>query len=101
MAKSIFQGYIAAIAFNKASTTVECMVNTQYGTKVLRHKIGSLTGLSVEESKQLWKELHAAMRDQDRVHFFQREGAKAWGTYFDSMMVEQVVTEDDLSAFTA
>ena len=87
--KTNFHGFIAGVAFNKAASTIECMVNTQHGTKVLRHKVGSKTGLTATESAALWKELKACMADQDHVFFMQRNGAQGWPTFFDSVMIAQ------------
>ena len=96
-----FFGFIAAVEFNQATSTIECMVATQSGTKVLRHKVGSKTGASKEESRQLWAELKACQRDQDQVFFMRREGAKGFPLYFDSVMIapEQVQQDEFVAAF--
>ena len=90
-----FYGFIAAVEFNKTASTIECMVATQHGTKVLRHKVGSKFGATKEQSRELWNELKACMKDQDQVFFMQREGAKGFPTYFDSVMVAQEQVQAD------
>lgn len=93
-----FYGYIAAVEFNKASTTIECMVATQEGTKVLRHKVGSKTGATQAESRQLWSELQACKRDQDQVFFMRRADAKGFPTHFDSLMIStETVSQDEVA----
>ena len=94
-----FYGFIGAVAFNKATSTIECMVNTQQGTMVLRHKVGSKTGATEQESRQLWAELKACQRDQDQVFFMRREGAKGFPTYFDSVLIapEQVQQDEEVA----
>ena len=95
-----FYGFIAAVEFNNAASTIECMVATQHGTKVLRHKVGSKTGASKDESRQLWSELKACMRDQDQVFFMRRADAKGFPTYFDSVLIapEQVQDTEEVIA---
>ena len=90
-----FHGFIAAVEFNQVANTIECMVNTQHGTKVLRHKVGSKTGATKAESRQLWSELRACQRDQDQVFFMRREGAKGFPTFFDSVLIAPEQVQDD------
>ena len=97
-----FYGFIAAVEFNSQDSTIECMVSTQQGTKVLRHKVGSKTGATKAESRQLWSELQACKKDQDQVFFIRRADAKGFPTYFDSVLISpDHVLDDEVATIIA
>ena len=71
-------GYIGAVAFNKETSTIEVILNTTQQTRLMRHKVGAMQGLTKAQSHDLWHQLHKAMDEQSMVQFFYRGNWKAW-----------------------
>ena len=94
MTTSLNKGYVGivkAVAFNKESNSIEVILTSADQSRLMRHKVGAMQGISKKESRVLWEQLHTAMDNGSTVQFFYRGNWKAW---FD---VIQLV-EDDLEA---
>lgn len=86
-------GYISAIVFNKTTSTIEVILNTPDQSRLMRHKVGAMEGLTKAQSRDLWYQLHAIMDKGEMVQFFYRGNWKAW---FD--VVEIIPQEDQNDA---
>jgi hypothetical protein len=78
-------GTIAAVGFNKDTNSIEVVMHQLNGVaRLMRHKVGAQQGISKEESKQLWFDLHNAMDAGESVVFMYRG---SWKSFFDKFEV--------------
>ena len=87
-------GYIGAVAFNKEANSIEVILNTPTQSRLMRHKVGAMQGISKSASRDLWHQLHKAMDEKSCVQFFYRGNWKAWFDVIEIM--EEQTNEDDL-----
>lgn len=86
-------GYIGAVAFNKESNTIEVILNTPTQSRLMRHKVGAMQGISKSASRDLWHQLHKAMDEKSLVQCYYRGN---WKAFFDVIEVIEEQNEDDL-----
>lgn len=91
-------GYIGAVAFNKEANTIEVILNTPNQSRLMRHKVGAMQGISKAESRDLWHQLHKAMDEKSLVQFFYRG---SWKAFFDKVEVMVEEQNDDDIEFAA
>lgn len=84
-----YAGIVTAVTFNKETNSIEIILQSLDQSRMLRHRVGAMQGISKKESAALWRKLHEAMDNQSFVQFFYRGNWKAW---FD--VIE--VIEDDI-----
>lgn len=88
-------GIVKAVAFNKESSSIEVILTSSDQSRLMRHRVGAMQGITKKESRVLWEQLHTAMDNGSTVQFFYRGNWKAW---FD---VLQIVEADVEESFTA
>lgn len=73
-----YYGIVSAVAFNKETNSIEVILQCSDQSRLMRHKVGAMQGISKKASAELWKQLHTAMDNADMVQFFYRGNWKAW-----------------------
>lgn len=86
-------GTIQALSYDKEQETIVVFVDNGNGGTTLRHRVGSMQGLSKAESRVLWHQLRALEKSQEVVHFFHRG---SWKHYFDAVVAHYYGDEDTL-----
>jgi hypothetical protein len=86
-----YAGIVTAVSFNKETNSIEIILQSIDQSRLMRHKVGAMQGISKKESAQLWRDLHAAMDNQDYVQFYYRGNWKAWFDKFD--VIEDSIDE--------
>jgi len=73
-----YYGIVSAVAFNKETNSIEVILQCSDQSRLMRHKVGAMQGISKKESAQLWKRLHEVMDSAELVQFYFRGNWKSW-----------------------